>query len=167
MDMRKRNGFTLIELLVVIAIISVLLGLLLPAVQKARESANRISCANNLKQLGLAMHQYHNVMERLPPTRLGQGYATWAVLILPYIEQDNLYRQWDLTKSYYDQSPVARQTVVSIYFCPSRRTSHSSPILSISGDNPSDVPDAPLYPGALGDYAVVIDPSGHDDTQKS
>src|SRR5713226_3851460 len=90
----RRSGFTLIELLVVIAIISILMGLLLPAVQKAREAASRISCANNLKQIGLAMHSYEGIHDRVPPSRLSEGMATWLVLILPYVEQDNLYREW-------------------------------------------------------------------------
>src|SRR5215471_12471334 len=91
----KRSGFTLIELLVVIAIIAMLMGLLMPAVQKAREAANRISCANNLHQLALAMHHYELDHQKLPPANLGAG-ASWAVLIMPYLEQDNLYHQWNL-----------------------------------------------------------------------
>src|SRR5881275_1096338 len=101
--MSKRRAFTLIELLVVIAIISTLIGLLLPAVQKAREAAARMSCSNNLKQLGLAMHNYEGGLGRLPPSRVRVGGATWAVVILPQTEQDNLYRQWDLSRSYYQQ----------------------------------------------------------------
>jgi prepilin-type N-terminal cleavage/methylation domain-containing protein len=95
----RRPGFTLIELLVVIAIIAVLIELLLPAVQKIREAANRMSCSNNLKQLALGMHTYNDTNSRLPYLRSGGGGPdiSWAVLILPYIEQDNAYQLWKAT----------------------------------------------------------------------
>ena len=159
----RRSAFTLIELLVVIAIISILMGLLMPAVQKAREAAARISCANNLKQIGLAMHNYEGAFQKFPPSRLGSGMATWMVLILPFIEQDNLYRQWNLGASYYQQNTTARQTPVKIYFCPSRRASDTPPIVSISGDQWSGGgPGSPMVPGALGDYAANIGTTGFD-----
>src|SRR5579884_3855120 len=92
----SRRGFTLIELLVVIAIIGILIGLLLPAVQKVREAANRAKCANNLKQLALAVHNYHDAYGYLPSSQLFKpGAVPWSHLanLLPYIEQMDLYRQ--------------------------------------------------------------------------
>jgi prepilin-type N-terminal cleavage/methylation domain-containing protein/prepilin-type processing-associated H-X9-DG protein len=146
-----RRAFTLIELLVVIAIIAVLIGLLLPAVQKVREAAARTTCQNNLKQIGLAIHNYHDAHQTLPPSRLGPQYASWFVLILPYVEQGALYAQWDTTKTYYLQTPEARATSVKLFYCPTRR---APPLLSTQFEvSSTGVPDGQEYPGALGDYA--------------
>ena len=85
---KNRPGFTLVELLVVIAIIGVLVALLLPAVQAAREAARRTQCTNNLKQMGLACHNFHDARKSLPPAYMsGEGFGTWLMLIMPYMEE--------------------------------------------------------------------------------
>ena len=156
---RGREGFTLIELLVVVAIIGLLVALLLPAVQGAREAARRAQCANHLKQIGLAVQNYHDVRLALPPARVsGSGHATWAARILPFIEQQGITDLWDFEKSYFFQTEAARQAQVNIYYCPSRR---SGPQLSINGDVPADDPQPTgkwlnHLPGALGDYACSV-----------
>jgi hypothetical protein len=131
----------------VIAIIAILIGLLLPAVQKVREAASRTKCANNLKQMGLGVHNYHDARGKLPPSRIADQYATWHVMLLPFIEQDALYRSWDLTKKYYDQTTFDVTANVPIYLCPARR---GPPQI---GQIAEAV--ATGAKGALGDYAVA------------
>ena len=148
------RAFTLIEILVVIALISILIGLLLPAVQRTRESANRIKCANNLKQIGLASHSYHDVNKYFPPAYIGYGYGpSWSWLILPYLEQDNLYHQWDFTKPRIEGIGDKNiQNAVAIFFCPTRGRDQkqiSSPFSSRAG-----CLSAAALQGSLGDYAA-------------
>jgi len=127
-----RRGFTLVELLVVIAIIGILVSLLLPAVQSAREAARRMQCTNNMKQIGLAMHQYHDVSKRFPyavTTCCTPPGGTWVILIMPYMDQQNLYDQFDLSKTMKD--PVHTQAVqvpINTLICPSDPAA-SEPIL--------------------------------------
>jgi prepilin-type N-terminal cleavage/methylation domain-containing protein/prepilin-type processing-associated H-X9-DG protein len=151
---RRRRAFTLVELLVVIAIVSVLMGLLLPAVQKIRATGARVQCANNLRQLGLACHSYHTSKKSLPPGYIASapypdttpGWG-WGSFLLPYIEQDNLYRLIDF-KQPIQNSPAA-QTVIALYICP----------MDQAPDGPFTVTDAALSPlGQVGpsSYAATV-----------
>lgn len=156
-----RRGFTLIELLVVIAIIAILIGLLLPAVQKVREAAARTRCTNNLKQIGLAVHNFHDVGGGIPPAVTGNNGLTMWAIILPYIEQDNIARQLNMDASggvdgctdtahvgaTASAGATANRTVlmnqatgIATYLCPSRRSGKQV--------NPQGMP--------VGDYAIVI-----------
>src|SRR5262245_17739990 len=116
LETRKRRGFTLLELLVVIAIIAVLIGLLLPAVQKVREAASRMKCANQLRQLALACHNYHDAHGHLPPGGItslpnetpAYNQGGWTVYVLPYMEQENLFGKIpNLGVPYRDAIPEA------------------------------------------------------------
>jgi prepilin-type N-terminal cleavage/methylation domain-containing protein/prepilin-type processing-associated H-X9-DG protein len=144
----SRRAFTLVELLVVIAIIGVLIGLLLPAVQKVREAANRAKCGNNLKQIGIALHHYHDTQSSFPPAYVElyplTDRATWQVLILPFIEQDNLFKTYDPneTTGGGEDNFFLNKTQVKLYKCPS------------DVDLPPKIypPNPDLGPWALGNY---------------
>ncbi len=136
-------AFTLVELLVVIAIIGVLVGLLLPGVQMVREAARRSSCQNNLKQLGLAVQMYHDSMGRIPPGRAGDGFLTWPVFIMPYVEQEALQNDLDLKAKYANQNPQLITTGIPVMFCPTRRDPGSVSDFEMKGEPR----------GSVGDYA--------------
>ncbi|MEX0818470.1 MAG: DUF1559 domain-containing protein, partial [Pirellulaceae bacterium] len=148
--MSKHRGFTLVELLVVIAIIGILVALLLPAVQAAREAARRMQCSNNLKQLGLALHNYHDTLKTFPPGYVsnrpgvegssswcrsgGVQGAPWTALILPYMEQQNLHDQFNFNVPFQATSnqmaPPNSNVVIPLdtYSCPSDVRLGSNPL---------------------------------------
>lgn len=140
------SGFTLVELLVVIAILGVLIGLLLPAIQAARESSRRSSCANNLHQIGIAVHNFHNAHQKLPPSRYLNGYPSWFAIVLPYVDDQPLFAQWQLDKPFYAvQNRPVRETPVTLFRCPSRGS------VALVNDGQGDAGSNETI-GAAGDY---------------
>jgi prepilin-type N-terminal cleavage/methylation domain-containing protein len=179
-----RRGFTLIELLVVIAIIAILIGLLLPAVQKIREAANRMKCQNNMKQLGLGLQNYQATTGFFPPgavtnstsavatqTRQKLGITTptfhsWSVFLLPYIEQDNLYRLYNLNANWYDAvNKQVRETPLALMVCPTtpggkdRFVQKSASVRAAAGDYAPDNAYSTALEG-LGLVDVALDEDG-------
>jgi prepilin-type N-terminal cleavage/methylation domain-containing protein/prepilin-type processing-associated H-X9-DG protein len=168
---RPRRGFTLIELLVVIAIIAILVALLLPAVQQAREAARRASCRNNLRQIGLALHNYHDAYKMFPSgwvgARPGQGHVVyggngfgWGAMILPQLEQAPLYNQINFRASIIDATGTPSnlsliKTLLPVYFCPS----DPKPAAWTINDATSGAPLAEL---ATTNYVGLFGPEDYD-----
>src|SRR5262245_3858445 len=168
----KRNAFTLIELLVVIAIIAILIALLVPAVQKVREAAARTQCINNLKNIGLALHNYHDVTKVLPPGCMGDGApwgagggwgSSWKVFILPYIDQGDIFSKWSFnnlqggaaggtSSGYYNSNnmPLVHNVTIPVYRCPSS----TLPEFYASSNNNGAIEMFSSYTGVAG-YADV------------
>lgn len=155
---RRSAGFTLVELLVVIAIIGILVGLLLPAVQAAREAARRMSCQNNLKQLGLALHNHESVRKQLPPLGDYQSHGNavyWSMQtrLLPYAEQTNLQNLIDYARPISQQPQVAKVRVPFL-MCPSEINDRERP------DGPTFVHYPLNYAGNAGEWLIMQPPQG-------
>jgi prepilin-type N-terminal cleavage/methylation domain-containing protein/prepilin-type processing-associated H-X9-DG protein len=166
----RKRGFTLIELLVVIAIIAILIALLLPAVQQAREAARRTQCKNNLKQFGLAFHNYHETHNIFPFGYYVGGdlnASTWGIQLLPYLEQNPLYQQIDQKSPAFNEGPAigkpggpqnvaAISTVLTVFLCPSATGEDKYNGLIPTGAGGPGVPPLNLtWTGGRSDYCIT------------
>ncbi len=146
----RRSAFTLIELLVVIAIIAILIGLLLPAVQKVRDAAARMGCQNNLKQIALGCANYESANQNFPPSNTtSPPWHGWPALLLPYLEQENVRNLYSLNANWYDPiNAIARNSKVKVFLCPSANGARTGS---------SGIPGVPGSPfdGAAWDYTNV------------
>ncbi|MGD9126134.1 MAG: DUF1559 domain-containing protein, partial [Planctomycetia bacterium] len=121
----RKHAFTLVELLVVIAIIGILIALLLPAIQAAREAARKMQCSSNLRQVAIGMQLYHDSFNKLPPAAYGSVWGTWAVIVMPFIESENTQNLWtredrvDPYRYYHADNVAATQQRIPVYTCPS------------------------------------------------
>jgi len=158
---RARCGFTLVELLVVIAIIGILVALLLPAIQAAREAARRSQCTNNLKQISLAAHNFHDSRKGLPPMRIADHQQTFLVLILPFLEETQVAALWDPDLGcFFDQTRQFRTLDIGAYYCPSQQ--HESRVINARPDgvhghpvNDPQMPGINGYEGSIADYRAL------------
>lgn len=169
----RRSGFTLLELLVVVATIAILIALLLPAVQQARSSARRVQCANNLKQLGLAAHSFHDANDAFPPGRLildvprgltniGDSVAldepSWPIRLLPYLEQKNAHEQWDEYATYGQHPASVRSRPLAVLLCPERHSTDNAvtpdEVVSLTAICGCPIGTQTVPGGAIIDYAA-------------
>lgn len=154
-----RPALTRIELIILFLVVISAAGVALTFLSGTRETSKRVTCANNLHFIGKAIHMYgdrNKVLDAqggshrsLPPARIAEGYATWAVLLIPFLSETKAAQEWDVQKSYFAQSDAARKRMLQIYFCPSRLRKTR---FSIAGDA---LPKGEHLPGALGDYAAA------------
>jgi hypothetical protein len=160
--MTPRRGITVLEVLVGLALAVCAVGLTVVLIARHRENAQKMQCRNNLRVIGQAFHAYHDAssadkaLKRLPPARIADGYATWAVLLAPYLLKESPLHQWDTQRSYFAQKDEVREARLVMYFCPTRVRADT---LSHAGDVD---PANKHFPGALGDYACVAGDQEND-----
>lgn len=151
----RRGGFTLVELLVVIAIIGILVSMTLPAVQSVREAARNTQCLNKVRQIGLAVQNYESAHMAIPPARAADGFLTWPVYLLPFLEQGNLVNRLDLLQRYRQQDPNVLRTPLELMVCPSRN--RPGGMISVAESRNEPVGGVGDYAGNAGTTEFLID----------